>query len=306
MRESVPGGRWTSGRKALAQLLEGATSVRAAVAFVSDEGVKTFGKLLKEQAPSTPHVEIVARGAPITDPHALRKLRDRYGVKVSVVAGGDAGRFHPKLWLIDTGDALHVLSGSGNLTAGGLEGNAEQFEAWTAGADERKEQIERFAKLTGGAILLDRFEETPTWQAWLEQDERRKALNSEMAALDDELTVLGAAEEDLAADLRKLYEDMKGQLREENGHIYNRGGFRRVIEGHRGSKTPVAIASSLCAEMTKGFQRARRNDRLELAAEVLVVDPAKSYHELIPAEVRSAAEARLRQAEAEGCTPSGV
>jgi HKD family nuclease len=306
MKESVPGGRWASGKEALAELLKGATSVRAAVAFVSDGGVETFGAFLKKQVPAIPHVEVIARGAPITDPHALRKLRDKYGVRVSVVGGGNAGRFHPKLWLIEVGDELRVLSGSGNLTAGGLEGNSEQFEAWAVDADDRVEQIERFAKLTKGAMLLDFFEETPLWQAWLEQDEKRKSSDLEMTALDVELIAIGTAEEDLKADLRKLYDDMQGQLKEENGHIYNRGGYRRVIEGRMGSKTPVAIVSSLCRDMTKGFERARRNNRLDLAAEVLVVDPTKAYHGLITEEIRSAAEARLRQAEEEGCAPSGV
>jgi hypothetical protein len=231
------------------------------------------------------------------------RLRDELGIEVSVVTGREARKFHPKLWLMETADGMRVLAGSGNLTAGGLAGNAEQFDAWCPDKDDAKVQLDRFKRLTAGAIPLDRFEGSPGWHAWINFEGERRAVDEQIEALDERLV----AEGDLMANLWKLYADMGvAKLKEEDGSTYNRGGFRLVIEGRRGAKTPVAIISSLCRETTPGFERARRNDHLDLAAEVLAVDPQTTYHGLIPEEIRNAAETRLRQAETAGCAPSGV
>jgi hypothetical protein len=292
MPRSVPGG-WASGEAALKDSLDGATDVWAAVAFVTQGGVNVLHKILKDLPGPPPPIEIVARAAPVTEPAALIRLRKELQVQVSVVSGTRAQRYHPKLWLIDAGDELRVLSGSGNLTEGGLNGNDEQFEVWSVNGEEAEVQRRRFAMLTKDAEPLEVFEETPRWQRWVEQETERKALAKEH---DRQLILIEAAEKDLRVDLETLYEDMAGQLRKKNGHVYNRSGFRLVIRGHKGPKTPVAIISSLCREMTPGFERARRNERLDLAAEQLVVDPTKSYHPLIPAEVREASATRLAEA----------
>jgi len=301
MPDSVPGGRWTSGKEALGELLVGATTARAAVAFVSQGGVKTLSTLLTEKAPTIARLEIVARGASITDPEALLRLRDELGAKVSVVTGREAHRFHPKLWLIEADGEMRVLSGSGNLTGGGLDGNSEQFEAWSVDGDGAEAQLERFAKLTARAIPLRQFEGSAGWDLWIKQREAQKAFEKSVDELGRELIEITDAEADLLADLWNLYDEMgAAKLKEPDGSTYRRSGFRLVIEGNRSAKTPVAIISSLCRETTPGFVRARDNDALDVAAEVLAVDPTKRYHELIPGEIRAAAEARLRAAEGEG------
>jgi hypothetical protein len=301
MADSVPGDRWASGRGALGELLEGATTARAAVAFVSQRGVDALSELLKAKAPGISRLVIVARGASITDPEALLRLRDELGARVSVVTGTKAHRFHPKLWLIEAEGEMRVLSGSGNLTGGGLEGNSEQFEAWTADEDGAKIQIERFTKLTAGAIPLSQFEGSAGWDLWIEQREARKAFETSVEHLDQKLIEITGAEADLLADLWNLYDTIReAKLKEPDGKAYGGSGFRLMIGGHRGPKTPVEIISSLCRETTRGFIRARDNGALDVAAEVLAVDPTKSYHGLIPAEIRRAAEGRLRAAEEEG------
>lgn len=308
MPDSVPGDRWKTGRQALADLFVGATTVRAAVAFVSEGGVNVLDELIGALPNPHPRIEIVARGAPVTNPAALVRLRDDLEVAVSVVGQPDAIRYHPKLWLIEAEDKMQVLSGSGNLTAGGLTRNSEQFEAWPVEADDVQEQRDRFTELTAKAVPLDRFQRTPQWRTWLEQQEKRKEFEQEVADLDDELIEVGDAEAELIADLERLYLDLgEAKLKDQEGKVKFPHGFRRVIRNQWGTKlTPVEIIESLCHDMTPGFERARDNNKLYLAAEVLAVEPTKKYHELIAPEIRDAAEQRLRKAEEEGYAPSGI
>src|ERR1700753_2014919 len=96
----VPSTQWRSASAALDDLMAGVRSASIAVAFVSDAGVTALGNLMKRHG--VEDVERVARGAPIPDPAALDRAQDDLSVKVSVVTGRDALRFHPKLWLLRT------------------------------------------------------------------------------------------------------------------------------------------------------------------------------------------------------------
>jgi HKD family nuclease len=124
-RALVPGAVYPDGLLALTALAEGARRVRAAVAFVTATGADLLESLIDAEGPLI--VELVTRGAPITEPAALERLA-KLGVAVSVVVGNRASHFHPKLWLLEHEDGLRVLAGSGNLTRGGLCDNDEQFE----------------------------------------------------------------------------------------------------------------------------------------------------------------------------------
>lgn len=158
----VPSPEHANAEAALDRLLVGRVSMRAAVAFVTPSGVDLLAALLQRH-PGIEELEVVARGAPITDPRALLTLRDRLGARVGVVVGAEAPGFHPKLWLLQGGDGLGVLAGSGNLTAGGLRDNREQFELVEVHDPEEIEAHEqRFEDLTAGAVPLEELFEDET------------------------------------------------------------------------------------------------------------------------------------------------
>jgi len=126
MTDLVPSQRWPSGLAALEAAVDGARSLSIAVAFVTESGVAKLAEVLEPLGELD--LEVVARAGGVTTPTALQALRDRLGARVSVAIGRDSMRFHPKLWLARSEGELSALSGSGNLTLGGLEQNIEQFE----------------------------------------------------------------------------------------------------------------------------------------------------------------------------------
>lgn len=121
----VPSDGLPNGLAALRQLLTAADSVSVACAFVTNAGVDRLEDALEGHRPQ---LEICARGAPITEPSALLRLRDELDATVTAVGGPRAAAYHPKLWLLRSHTTLTVLSGSGNVTGGGLTSNIEQFE----------------------------------------------------------------------------------------------------------------------------------------------------------------------------------
>lgn len=186
----VPSRNLTNGRAALERMLSGAKWLHGAVAFVTESGVDLLGELVDDAGVPPEGVRLVARGAPITEPQALLAFADRLEAEVRVVSGPDALAFHPKLWISRTDRETWVLSGSGNLTAGGLATNAEQFELMrfphtratvTAPArtdplvDEHTQRMHRFREL--GRPLRELIG-SPTWTTWLAQLDARAELVS--------------------------------------------------------------------------------------------------------------------------------
>lgn len=182
----IPGPSAPSALTVLQRLIPSATRVRAAVAFVTEPGVALVEDLLSQtEAP----VELVARGAQITQPTAIERL-ESLGVAISLVVGANAAAFHPKLWLIESPGAMHVLSGSGNLTAGGLLKNNEQFELMAIpAADEElvNQHRTRFATLTAAAHPLPKLRSSSFWLEWNEQMPAREELRRRAAELDRRL-----------------------------------------------------------------------------------------------------------------------
>lgn len=192
----VPSRDVPSGRHALRKLLAGAERLDVAVAFVTDSGVQILRRLLGEFG-TPPTFRIVVRGGPITEPGAVIALAD-LGAEVRVVMGAQAPQFHPKLWISCEAGWMRVLSGSGNLTAGGLEQNQEQFELLSlrlpdrdleAAAHERRWNA--FFEL--GSPLADAIA-SPAWAEWVAQQRRRRQLQTELDELDRRL-----AESDVSA-----------------------------------------------------------------------------------------------------------
>jgi hypothetical protein len=106
MGDLVPSELYGTAADAWRAAAAGAYSISGAVAFVTSSGVDAISALLPE---SRPELHIVARGAPVTEQAALRRLRDELAAEVSVVMGPDASRFHPKIWLFRRPDRTFIL-----------------------------------------------------------------------------------------------------------------------------------------------------------------------------------------------------
>lgn len=185
MHRLVPSRELTTGREALRAALAQADTLEAAVAFVTGSGVRLLREILQE-AGTPSRARIVVRGAPVSDPDAVRALAE-LGLEVRVVMGELAPRFHPKLWVTTSPHCAYVLSGSGNLTEGGLHDNVEQFELLRLPLPRAERDVAahrtRCARYFALGSPLAEAVRSPAWAAWVEQQ---------------------AAREDLAAELRKL------------------------------------------------------------------------------------------------------
>lgn len=146
--------------------LPDALRLDAASAFVTRSGIELLAGL-----PRPRKVRLVCRaGHGVTEPGAVV----------------EAARFHPKLYLIETRERLVVLAGSGNLTAGGLRDNVEQFElhALAPLTPIARGHQTRFNELWGQGAPLDELRSGGAPMAasqiagaldrWLQNTERRQ------------------------------------------------------------------------------------------------------------------------------------
>lgn len=299
-RGLVPSDELPTGLEALRHIAHGATRVQAAVAFVTAGGVELFEGLRANNPAVT--VELVARGAPITDPRALSRLADM-GIKVSVVIGNRASLFHPKLWLAHSTEGLYVLTGSGNLTMGGLQDNDEQFEVLRVAADDEAalaEQGRRFNRLTGHAVALGHVQGTPYWKAWQQQLDQRRSLLEQQRALDESLALTAVADlavEVLYEDLVALYETAKREVRISapggGTRPYVASYFKRAIDRSRGEGGPVPVVARMVKTPTEGFDHLAAAGRPDLMVETLIVDSSKPYHHLFSPTAVAQAQANL-------------
>ena len=296
----VPGPEYADCAAVLEELLGCANSVDAAVAFVTHSGVDELEEVLSA---STASITLAVRGAPITQPSALVRLAE-LGVAVSVVVGPRATGFHLKLWLGHTDDRLHVVSGSGNLTRGGLRANAEQFEYLTFDlADGACEQHrERLEQLVVSAVPLDSVKDTGYWREW----EKAAAKREEQARQDEEVDELLAkqglaadAQVALYADLDDLYHRTKAEVRIvtkdgiERPYVAIR--FKQAIDRARPAGTLVTVVAGIVKDITGGFQYLAAAGREDLMVETLVLDPTKPYHHLFPAVTKAKAKDTIEQ-----------
>ena len=170
-------------------MLADAERLDGAVAFVTVSGVQVLRELFAE-AGTPAKFRIVVRGGPVSDPDAVIALAD-LGADVRVVMGAEAPRFHPKLWISSSAGWTRVLSGSGNLTAGGLDQNHEQFELLSLRLPDRELEAaahqERWnAFFALGSPLADAIA-SPAWAEWIDQQSRRRQLSTQLAKLDRRL-----------------------------------------------------------------------------------------------------------------------
>jgi len=298
----VPSEHWPSGLSALEKAVEGARSLSVAVAFVTESGVAKLAEVLEPLGEL--HLEVVARAGGVTTPAALQALRDRLGAQVSVAIGRDSMRFHPKLWLARSESELRVLSGSGNLTSGGLEENVEQFELtkMPLKSDEAIEQEERFVELTAGTYLLEAVEGSVAWNSWLMTITKARSSHKLIQTLErqlDEMPVKLRPEEErrqLLADLYGIYEaTVEKDLLTPKGNLYRPTRFLVGINRARDSGDPFELVSRLCRRQTGGFDIILEHDQPQLTVEALVVDEYKPYHRLFTQRTKELADERLKQ-----------
>jgi hypothetical protein len=223
---------------------------------------------------------------------------------VSLVVGKEAARFHPKLWLAHQQDgALRVLSGSGNLTAGGLRDNDEQFDLLQVAADDTAAiaaQGARFAELTRAAVPLATVCDSSYWKLWQYQLDQRRKLAAEARKLDEALVRAadtGLAVDALYTDLLDFYERTKAEVRipgpSGGTRPYVASYFKRAIDQSRGNAGPVPVVARMVKGKTEGYGHLAKAGRPDLMVESLVIDSTKSYHRLFPRETVAHAQRNL-------------
>lgn len=302
MTDLVPSKLWPNGFAALGAALEGARSISLAVAFVTEAGVTKLAQLIKPLG--VIDLEVVARAGGVTTPAALHALRDQLGAQVSVAIGLGSARFHPKLWLARSESELAVLSGSGNLTLGGLEDNDEQFELsrMPLGSNEASEQEERFIELTAGTHSLEAVEGTVVWDSWLMMIKKSKVHRDVIRRLEEQLDAVPVKSKpekerrQLLADLYEIYEKTVAKdMLTPKGHIYRPTRFLVGINRARDGGDPFELVSKLCRRQTGGFDIILEHDEPLLTVEALVMDKQKPYHHLFAETTKELAAERLRQ-----------
>lgn len=274
-------------------------TIRAAVAFVTDAGVNLLAALLGDWSGD---LELVARGAPITHPSALVQLNEM-GASVSAVIGPHAQKFHPKLWLSEGPAGIDVLSGSGNLTEGGMTENDEQFELIHLDPDEVEMTAAhrlRFKTFQAYATPFEQIEGSRYWSRWVEISVRRDEVERAAQEIDQTLAEEAgtpAENAQLYSDLLAIYETAKAEVKitEDDGseRPYVATRFKQAIDRGRREGTLVPVVGRIVRGPTEGFGRLAKAGRRDLMVETLVLDESKPYHRFFTAKSKALAQANL-------------
>ena len=208
--------------------------------------------------------------------------------------GEHAHRFHPKLWLVRSATTLSVVSGSGNLTFGGLVSNVEQYEVFEAPADSESaaEHEHRFAAITSAALPMEEAEASPAWYEWTNQLNKRAQIARQLRELDDGLASQKSGGR--AQDKRKLCEDLQAlyvqtvsaKIPGRDGKPYRPNYFKGGLDNACAVNNPVPFVARICRRATEGFDVILAAGRPDLTVEALVVSASKPYHDLF-ADARS-------------------
>ncbi len=117
--------------KRITELIEGADEIMIATAFLKTSGLDRILPSLKRVVRQGKSVSIIAgQHFALTEPDALRTIRKIFLSKTNCklhIAHALKPKevFHPKLFLFRTGKTFTLLSGSANVTEGGLSSNIE-------------------------------------------------------------------------------------------------------------------------------------------------------------------------------------
>jgi HKD family nuclease len=304
--QSIPGNQLSCGYDALATMLEREPqTIKAAVAFVTNGGVELLAGLLRDWPGN---LGLVARGASITQPSALVRLEEM-GASVSAVIGPRAQRFHPKLWLSEGPAGMDVLSGSGNLTEGGMTENDEQFELIHLGPEEVEPMAGhrlRFKTFQAHATPLEQIKAGRYWDRWVEFSARRDEIEREGREIDQTLAEEAgtpAENAQLYSDLLAIYETAKEEVTitsddgSERPYVATR--FKQAIDRGQREGTLVPVVGRIVRGPTEGFGRLAEAGRRDLMVETLVLDESKPYHHFFTAKSKELAQANLDLFESE-------
>jgi HKD family nuclease len=163
----------------LGAALERADRFEFAVAYAKSSGV---GELLGLRVPQRSRA-VVGLGFGLSDPHAIERLDDA-GVEVRCAIDASAlesATFHPKLYLASRAHELVVLSGSANLTGGGLRGNVEQYEELRFGVPSEDADVQqtRFEALWEYGAPLGDLRRSGDWDDYIERAKNRRRLEQD-------------------------------------------------------------------------------------------------------------------------------
>lgn len=297
----IPSDEVPDARSALETAVVDEVAIRAAVAFMTQPGIAELAAVLSKLDGVT--IELVARAADVTEPEALVAARDELGADVSVVIGRNARAFHPKLWLIDRASRTVVISGSGNLTAGGLLTNDEQFEMmeFEAGDPRIAAHHERFEALTRNAQPLDAIEGSAISRAWLNLRKEQARARRTYAHIERRFNELepipdrSADKARLVQDLQQIYDDtVAANLPRADGEQYYPTRLLVAIKAAReGERDPVKVVSDTIRRHTDGLDILLEAGRVDLTLEWLVSDTSKPYHDLFSRKSVDLARARI-------------
>lgn len=326
----IPGSRFRDAGAALEAMLEDATVMRIAVAFVSETGIASLATLLERVGrPRT--VEVVTRAthtAPGTTAEHLRSIETTLGAETRAFVGAAARAFHPKTFLVRTPLANLTLSGSGNLTLGGLSTNAEQFELLrtrsgpTRIGERQPERYEpvaagdltaRWASWWGAAPPLAAALAHPAFLHWEAQSAHREALETERRALEAEVEARQPGEEAIAPDglntsRMATEQKVRGRMEKWFPEPRTRGRVYELMADTMRLCHDLNPHGWWCGYVTDGGQHDMRLTVCARNAQVLVIQEAgKVYFNAPPAaENQSAFDLCLRLADLPGVrvTPS--
>jgi HKD family nuclease len=297
----IPSDDYPNALRALEEIIVDQAVVRAAVAFVTESGVRALAGVLSGRENVT--LQVFARAGDATEPQALLSLRDELNAEVWVVIGKHARAFHPKLWLVEDDRDLVVLAGSGNLTAAGLMTNDEQFDVARFELDSvaAQAQVDRLGQLTRNALPLEQVVGTTIWHEWLAVISRQDQLRRQLAAIERQLNLREPAadrSEDKARlidDLQALYDaTVAAGLRRADGGLY---APTRLLDGIRraraGVRDPVQLVADVIRKRTGGFDILLNANAVELTLEYLVLDASKPYRDLWTDRSRELARERV-------------
>jgi HKD family nuclease len=112
--------------KAVLGVLEAATHISLAVAFLKQKGLGKISRMLEARLKAGANVEVfIGRDFFLTEPTALETLlkisRRCSSLQVFVAKRDTGSTFHPKIYVGLHKEGGRVLVGSANLTGGGLE-----------------------------------------------------------------------------------------------------------------------------------------------------------------------------------------
>lgn len=115
----------------LLQCFSVAEEVWIATAFLKTSGLDLLLPLIKKHINNNKPIQIITgQNFGLTEPKALRVLHDLFEKKINANLYLDKAEdkqkvFHPKLFVFRTGNKGRIVSGSANITNGGLTGNEE-------------------------------------------------------------------------------------------------------------------------------------------------------------------------------------